>query len=199
MLKKCSNCLAELPLDSFAARNKNSRDGLNGFCKTCINRRNYNWKLKNPVKCLCSNMLAQAKRRAQANGRAFDLTLKDLQRLVVPRCPILGTELIWEYGHGLGLGAHSPSLDRIDNSRGYTKDNVAIISHKANGMKNSCTVEELKAILNYIQNPPKAKAGLRSAQKASKVAAGPRRAKKHRKTKAFQELVQQLADKAIQS
>ena len=134
-LRKCSNCLTELSLDRFAVR-KGSRDGLNSFCKTCINRKKYDWKMSNSVKYLCSNMLAQAKRRAKANGRVFDLTLKDLQRLVVPRCPILRTELIWEYGHGLGLGAHSPSLDRIDNSRGYTKDNVAIISHKANGMKN---------------------------------------------------------------
>jgi hypothetical protein len=104
-------------------------------------------------------MLSQAKRRARSSGRAFDLTLKDLQRLVVSHCPVLGTELTWKYDHGLGLGAHSPSLDRIDNSLGYTKDNVAIISHRANSMKNAATAEELQAILNYIQSPPKAKAG----------------------------------------
>jgi hypothetical protein len=144
-------------------------------------------------------MLTKARKRAQSKGWAFDLTFEDLQHLVVSRCPILGTELVWKYGHGLGLGAHSPSLDRIDNSLGYIKGNVAIISHKANGMKNSCTIEELQAILDYIQNPPKAKAGLRPAQKNSRVATGPRRAKKHRRTKAFQELVQQLADKATQS
>ena len=164
MLKKCSKCLAELPLDSFAARKKNSRDGLNGFCKICINRKNYNWKLKNPINCLCSNMLAQAKRRAKANGRAFDLTLEYLQHLVVPHCPVLGTELVWEYGHGFGLGAHSPSLDRIDNSLGYVKGNVAIISHRANSMKNAATAEELQAILNYIQNPPSTKASSRPAR-----------------------------------
>ena len=188
ILKRCSQCLAELHIDKFSPRNR-SADGFNGVCKGCLCQNKYAWRVSNPVTWLCSNMLTQAKRRAQSRGRAFDLTLEDLQRLVVPRCPILGTELIWKYGHGLGIGAHSPSLDRIDNSRGYTKDNVAIISHKANGMKNSCTVEELKAILDYIQNPPKAKAGLRSARKTSKIAEGPRRAKKHRKTKAYQQLV----------
>jgi hypothetical protein len=116
------------------------------------------------------NMLAAAKKRAQASGKAFDLTLEDLQRLAVPLCPVLGVELSWEYGHGLGCGAHSPSLDRINNLLGYTKDNVAIISHKANTTKGSCNVEELQAILSYMQNPPKAKAGSRPTQKTSKVA-----------------------------
>lgn len=155
MLKKCSKCWNEWPLDKFYAR-KNSADGLNGICKECIGHKSYEWKLNNPVNCLCSNMLAQAKRRAQSSGRNFNLTLKDLQRLVVSHCPVLGTEIVWKYDHGLGLGAHSPSLDRIDNLLGYTKDNVAIISHRANSMKNAATVEELQAILNYMQNPREA-------------------------------------------
>jgi hypothetical protein len=155
MLKKCSQCRIEWPLDRFGVR-KTSADGLNGICKTCIGHKNYEWKASNPVNYLCSNMLAQAKRRAQSSGRAFNLTLKDLQRLVVSHCPVLGTELIWKYDHGLGLGAHSPSLDRIDNSLGYTQGNVAIISHRANSMKNAATVEELQAILDYMQNPHEA-------------------------------------------
>jgi len=155
MLKKCSQCRIEWPLDRFGGR-KTSSDGLNGICKTCIGHKNYEWKVRNPVSYLCSNMLAQAKRRARSSGRAFNLTLEDLQRLVVSYCPVLGTELTWKYDHGLGLGAHSPSLDRIDNSLGYTPDNVAIISHRANSMKNAATVEELQAILDYMQNPHKA-------------------------------------------
>lgn len=158
MLKKCSRCLIDLPLDKFCPR-KGTTDGFNGKCKECRYQESKAWKTNNPVNYLCSNMLTKARKRAQSKGWAFDLTFEDLQHLVVSHCPILGTELVWKYGHGLGLGAHSPSLDRIDNSLGYTKDNVAIISHKANSMKNSCTIEELQAILDYIQNPPKAKAG----------------------------------------
>ena len=75
--------------------------------------------------------------------------------LVVSRCPVLGTDLAWEFGHGRGLGDHSPSLDRIDNSLGYVKGNVAIISHRANSLKNSSTVTELKSILAYMEKPPK--------------------------------------------
>jgi len=164
MLKKCSQCRIEWPLDRFGVR-KTSADGLNGVCRTCDCQNKYDWRSNNPVRYLCSNMLAQAKRRAQSSGRAFNLTLEDLRRLVVPRCPILGTELVWEYRHGLGLGAHSPSLDRIDNSLGYVKGNVAIISHRANSMKNAATTEELQSILHYMQNSLKATNSSRRANK----------------------------------
>ena len=153
-MKECSACLRLLPLERFSPR-KGSADGLNGHCKSCIGKKNAKWKKENPVNYLCSMMLAQAKRRAQLTGREFNLTIKDMLSLVVSRCPVLGTDLAWEFGHGRGLGDHSPSLDRIDNSLGYVKGNVAIISHRANSLKNSSTVTELKSILAYMEKPPK--------------------------------------------
>ena len=96
-------------------------------------------------------MIAQAKRRAEERGLTFDLT-EDC--IVIPNlCPILevplviGTKEDYEY---------SPSLDRIDNSKGYIKGNIQIISKKANSMKNSATLEELKMfcknVLRYSPN-----------------------------------------------
>ena len=100
-------------------------------------------------------MLAQAKRRAIQSNKEFDLTLEDIRSLVVPTCPVLGFPLRWEYGHGQSKD-QSPSLDRFDNSRGYTKDNVLIISTKANTLKSSMTKEEAAAILKYMSNTLKA-------------------------------------------
>ena len=46
----------------------------------------------------------------------------------------------------------SPSIDRIDSTKGYTKDNIQIISWRANRIKNDSTPEELMQIATYMRN-----------------------------------------------
>ena len=46
---------------------------------------------------------------------------------------------------------NSPSLDRIDNNKGYIKGNVWVISKKANSMKNSATFNELNTFCQNIK------------------------------------------------
>ena len=138
-------------MGEFALR-KNSVDGLNGHCKKCLSAKNKQWKIDHPFEYLCSMMLAQAKRRARQYQREFNLDFEYIKSLAVSHCPVLGTRLLWEYSHGMGTGDHSPSLDRIDNTKGYIKGNVAIISHKANAMKKNFLITELRACLDYMAN-----------------------------------------------
>jgi hypothetical protein len=46
----------------------------------------------------------------------------------------------------------SPSIDRVDSSKGYTKDNIQVISHRANNLKNNATLEELRKLVTYVEN-----------------------------------------------
>jgi hypothetical protein len=82
-------------------------------------------------------MWKQAKHRAQYDYNNMEFTL-EISDIVLPEvCPYMGVEFIpldKKYGY---------SLDRIDSTKGYTKDNIQVISRIANIMKNNATEQEL--------------------------------------------------------
>lgn len=87
-------------------------------------------------------LLKYAKSRARQDNKAFDLELSDI---VIPEvCPYLGTPFVM---HDKQKAA---SLDRVDSTKGYTKDNVRVISYMANRMKNNATKEQLIAFAKGV-------------------------------------------------
>lgn len=92
-------------------------------------------------------MWQRAKNRSKLNGREFDLKCEDIQ--IPDYCPILGIAINMNSGRS-GAYKNSPSLDRIDNDRGYTTDNIQVISQKANAMKHSATIHELKLFAKWV-------------------------------------------------
>jgi hypothetical protein len=91
----------------------------------------------------------QLKSSAKKRDIEFSLSIMDLYHLDYPiSCPILGIPLKFHRGQALD---DSPSVDRIDSSRGYVADNVQIISFKANRAKNNLTEDELKKFSLYYQ------------------------------------------------
>jgi hypothetical protein len=88
-----------------------------------------------------------AYRRAKAKKLDFDIEPSDL---IIPECcPILKFKLA-EYTDKDRRDLR-PSVDRIDSSKGYIKGNIAVISGKANRMKQDATIEDLEAILKYMK------------------------------------------------
>ena len=94
-------------------------------------------------------MYTRAKTRAKERGLEFDLSLEDIK--IPSHCPIMGILLEVHRGKS-GAYKASPSLDRIDNTRGYTKDNVRVISQLANSMKGAATPEEMVLFANWVLN-----------------------------------------------
>lgn len=95
------------------------------------------------VRTIYSRLKASAKKR----NIPFTLELTDLWEMSIPRnCPILGIPLKHNKGKA---DDNSISYDRIDNSKGYEKGNVIIISNKANTLKRNATKEELKQLAEF--------------------------------------------------
>lgn len=106
------------------------------------------WRRNNPEK----RLLMTAKQGSKRRNLGFDLELQDI---IIPEyCPYLKIKLDLSY---TGRTFSSPSIDRIDNSKGYVKGNVHIISDLANKMKNSATIDQLvqfaKGVLEMHDRP----------------------------------------------
>jgi len=46
---------------------------------------------------------------------------------------------------------NSPSLDRLDNTKGYIKGNIVVISNKANRLKGDATLQELERLVEWLK------------------------------------------------
>lgn len=89
-------------------------------------------------------MWKQAKHRALFDYGDMEFTIKVEDIIIPERCSYFKTYFIpldKEWGY---------SLDRIDSTKGYTKDNVRVISAKANTMKNNATEEQLIAFAKGV-------------------------------------------------
>ena len=90
----------------------------------------------------------QAKQRAREKGREFTITPDDI--IIPSHCPYIGTELHPSANKKSHRWCNIISLDRIDNTRGYTPDNVEVISLLANNMKAGATPTELLSFARHI-------------------------------------------------
>jgi hypothetical protein len=100
-------------------------------------------------------MWQRAKNRSRLSGLEFDITVGDID--IPDECPVMGLPLMPHVGSPGGR-PNSPSLDRIDSRKGYTKDNIQVISHLANQMKSSATPQQMLkfadwAIKTYRDKP----------------------------------------------
>jgi hypothetical protein len=88
------------------------------------------------------SMWLMAKHRAKRKGLPFDLAIEDIA--IPERCPMLGILLVRGTDK---LHDASPTLDRIRAAKGYVKENIRVISYKANRAKNNLTLEEMKLMV----------------------------------------------------
>lgn len=162
--KICTICKIEKNESDF--HKKSSQKGtLRGYCKECQSqkfkkyyqdtrdnrlktKKQYVQKTRNSLEHIKMRLIDQSKKRAKKSGIEHTITAKDLH--TTEYCPVLGIKLASNAG-GIPL-ANSYSLDRVENSRGYTPDNVKIISYRANSIKSDGTYEEHIKVAKYINS-----------------------------------------------
>ena len=128
--RQCTNCLVIYELTSKTVT----------LCGVCNSTR---------VKGQSSElkMWRRAKSRVVKSGVPFDIEVSDI---IIPEfCPILEIPLVVYKGRS-GGEHNSPALDRIDNNLGYVKGNIMVISHLANMMKSSASLEQLKKFADWV-------------------------------------------------
>ena len=98
--------------------------------------------------------------RARKNGMEFKLTEEYLKSIWTSTCPVFEIPLfvansednIKRSEERYGACDNSPSVDRIDSSKGYIIGNVRIISQLANQIKNCGTADQHEAIARYMHS-----------------------------------------------
>lgn len=92
------------------------------------------------------NLINVARSRAKRKGIEFRIGVADIT--VPDRCPVFGTVLV--VGDG-GVSKNSPTIDRIDNSKGYVPGNVVVVSFRANTIKSDATVSDLRRVADFYE------------------------------------------------
>jgi len=104
-------------------------------------------KLKRPE----SYMFMGVRARARKRGIPFTITRADV---VIPEnCPCCSARMEMRSGPAVhGPLPQSPSLDRLDAKQGYVPGNVAVICWRCNNLKRDASIEELRAILAWMES-----------------------------------------------
>jgi len=67
-----------------------------------------------------------------------------------PSCECCGRKLDIGFKKDKKFNQSSPSIDRVDSNKGYTKDNVAILCWRCNRIKQDANAQELRVIADFI-------------------------------------------------
>ena len=104
------------------------------------------YREKNPERIIQQH----AKDRAKRKNLDFNIEVSDIQIPII--CPILGIPIIKNISESRAKGpsSNSPSLDRIDNSKGYIKGNVEFVCSLANKMMSNASGKDLVRFSKWI-------------------------------------------------
>jgi hypothetical protein len=142
----CPVCGENKAIRMFSQIDKHDASkGRKEVCKRCSKnlkekaRRDRSWQ-----EDLIGTLWKNTRARAKSAGIEHTLSKEDI---VIPEfCPVLGIKLHTEDRKAKYA---APSIDRIDNTKGYTPDNIVVVSVRANLLKKDATLTEMRALVKF--------------------------------------------------
>lgn len=155
--KVCSHCKEHQPLSEFNKK----KDGLQSYCKSCQKEYDHNI-------CPFKKWFKSKKSDAKRKGVEFTIKPTDIpsvniretitetrgrkytswEAIEYPKvCSKWGIELDWNLNR---IQLNSPSLDRIDPTKGYIPGNVRLVCNSYNSAKSNCPPDEWDIIEKKI-------------------------------------------------
>lgn len=86
--------------------------------------------------------------RARAKEKGLEYNLEHGDVFIPEHCPVLGIKL---KPGGPGGVDSSPTLDRINNTKGYVKGNVIVVSRLANQIKSTATYQQVRRVAEFYE------------------------------------------------
>ena len=172
----CNKCKKWLPKSKFNVDRTTfhgNRGGLCRECKDCQRARYYHerQKLFNDdqlaLRYKLTAALKSTRRRSKQYNRYNDLTLDYLMYLWEKqdgKCALTGMQMTYKFYEG--RVNTNLSIDRIDSTKGYSKDNVWLVCMAANQMKNDLSMKEFvkmcEAVVAEERERVKARAAIKN-------------------------------------
>jgi hypothetical protein len=107
------------------------------------------WREGNPKTAWAVYAADSSRRRARKKGVPHNIGFKDILEILPDVCPVLNLPL--SFSKNLVTKAESPSLDRLVPEKGYVKGNIAVISHRANSIKNAASSSEVRSVCEWME------------------------------------------------
>jgi len=168
-MKICYKCNIKKPLNDFSI-DKDKKYGVRNMCRVCDKKRKIKYlNTENGfLNALYYNMSSRTEKnvndgKKRGTIQTIDFTFEEFLNLwekhklkYGSKCVYTGVDIFCKRTKNQGIRSKSQvSVDRIDNNKTYTKDNIVFCSCHANWVKGQVTIDMCKRILkvyNEIQS-----------------------------------------------
>jgi len=99
---------------------------------------------------ICQDFYGRLARGAEQRSISVEISISDIEKQLIAqnlKCALTGRTLI--FGK-IPIGKYTASVDRIDSSKGYTKDNIQILHKDVNLSKQSMSQEDFITMCKEI-------------------------------------------------